>query len=77
MSWESVLRIDGMIKLLLEMHRVAYLPIESVSMQERVRAVEFTLARAGVKPVEKVSQGTFVDGGPYDTLVRRIAGRAG
>ena len=49
-SWESVLRIDGMIKLLLEMHRVAYLPIESVSMQERVRAVEFVLGRAGIAP---------------------------
>ena len=49
-SWESVLRIDGMVKLLLEQHRISYLPIESVSMQERVRAVEFVLAQAGVKP---------------------------
>ncbi len=48
-SWESVLRIDGMVKLLLEQHRISYLPIESVSMQERVRAVEFVLDRAGVK----------------------------
>ena len=47
-SWESVLRIDGMIKLLLEQYRISYLPIESVSMQERVRAVEFVLARCGV-----------------------------
>jgi hypothetical protein len=44
-SWESVVRIDGMIKLLLEQHRIDYLPIESVSMQERVRAVEFVLRR--------------------------------
>jgi nicotinamide riboside kinase len=49
-SWESVLRIDGMIKLLLEQYRVSYLPIESVSMQERVRAVEFVLGRAGLRP---------------------------
>jgi hypothetical protein len=48
-SWESVLRIDGMVKLLLEQHRVSYLPIESVSMQERVRAVEFTLERCGMR----------------------------
>ena len=48
-SWESVLRIDGMVKLLLELHRVSYLPIESVSMQERVRAVEFTLHRSGME----------------------------
>jgi len=47
-SWESVLRIDGMIKLLLEMHRIPYLPVESVSMQERVRAVDFVLRRSGL-----------------------------
>jgi nicotinamide riboside kinase len=49
-SWESVLRIDGMVKLLLEQHRISYLPIESVSMQERVRAIEFVLARCGLSP---------------------------
>jgi nicotinamide riboside kinase len=49
LSWDSVVRIDGMIKLLLEQHRVRYLPIESVSMQERVRAVEFVLGRAGLE----------------------------
>jgi nicotinamide riboside kinase len=49
-SWESVLRIDGMVKLMLEQYRVSYLPIESVSMQERVRAVEFVLGRAGMAP---------------------------
>ena len=31
--WDSVLRIDGMVKLMLEQHGIAYLPIESVSMQ--------------------------------------------
>lgn len=44
-DWESVVRIDGMVKLLLEMYRVDYLPIESLSMQERVRAVQFVLGR--------------------------------
>jgi predicted ATPase len=48
-SWDSVLRIDGMIKLMLEMHRIPYLPVESVSMQERVRAVDFILSRAGLQ----------------------------
>jgi len=53
-SWDSVLRIDGMVKLMLEQHGVSYLPIESVSMQERVRAVEFVLARCGIaQPVPK------------------------
>ena len=37
-----------MVKLMLEQHRISYLPIESVSMQERVRAVEFVLSRCGV-----------------------------
>jgi len=49
-TWESVLRIDGMVKLLLEQHRVSYLPVESVSMQERVRAAEFVLSREGLQP---------------------------
>jgi nicotinamide riboside kinase len=47
-SWDSVLRIDGMVKLMLEQHNISYLPLESVSMQERVRAVEFVLARCGL-----------------------------
>jgi len=51
-SWESVLRIDGMIKLLLEQYRISYLPVESVSMQERVRAVEFVLRRSNVVPAQ-------------------------
>lgn len=45
-TWESVLRIDGMIKLMLEQGRIPYLPIESVAMQERARAVDFVLKRA-------------------------------
>jgi hypothetical protein len=55
-TWESVLRIDGMIKLMLEQSRIPYLPIESVAMQERARAVDFVLKRtaglAQVAPVE-------------------------
>lgn len=51
-SWDSVLRIDGMVKLMLEQHRISYLPLESVSMQERVRAVEFVLARCGLRVAE-------------------------
>src|SRR5262249_29585823 len=45
-SWDSVLRIDGMVKLMLEQHRISYLPLESVSMQERVRILEFVIGRA-------------------------------
>src|SRR5262252_8256463 len=47
-SWDSIIRIDGMIKLLLEQHRISYLPLESVPMQERVRAVEFVMGRVAL-----------------------------
>lgn len=60
-SWESVLRIDGMVKLLLEQYSISYLPIESVSMQERVRAVQFVLAREGLRP--GMSNGRATNGG--------------
>jgi nicotinamide riboside kinase len=52
LTWDSVLRIDGMIKLLLEQSRIPYLPIESALMQERARAVDFVLKKvAGLQVV--------------------------
>ena len=42
-TWESVLRSDGMIMLMLEQSRSPYLPIESVAMLERARAGDFVL----------------------------------
>ena len=42
-EWDSVVRIDGMIKLMLEQHRIRYLPIDTPNMQERVRVVQFVL----------------------------------
>jgi len=45
-EWTSVVRIDGMMKLMLEQHRIRYLPIDTPNMQERVRAVEFVLGSA-------------------------------
>ena len=50
-TWDSVIRIDGMIKLMLEQFRVPYMPIDTASMQERVRAVEFVLNRMGAQQV--------------------------
>ncbi len=47
--WEEVVRIDGMVKLLLEMFRVPYIPVDSLPMQERVRLVESVLALAGLE----------------------------
>lgn len=48
-DWDSVVRIDGMVKLLLEQFGIRYLPIDTPSMQERVRAVEFVLTRLGIE----------------------------
>jgi len=49
LAWEEVVRIDGMVKFLLEMFDVPYLPVESLSMQERVRMIQRTLELAGVR----------------------------
>ncbi len=55
-TWDSVLRIDGMIKLMLEQYRIPYLPVESGLMQERARAVDFVLRRtAGLQIVSPTS----------------------
>jgi predicted ATPase len=51
LDWEEVVRIDGMVKLLLEMFGVPYIPVESLSMQERVRLVERVLDLSGYEPV--------------------------
>ena len=48
LEWEEVVRIDGMVKLLLEVFDVPYIPVESLSMQERVRLVERVLDLAGL-----------------------------
>ncbi len=48
LDWEEVLRIDGMVKLLLEMFDVPYIPVASLAMQERIRLVERVLDLAGV-----------------------------
>ena len=49
-AWEEVVRIDGMVKMLLEMFGVSYIPVESLPMQERIRLVENVLGLAGFQP---------------------------
>lgn len=56
LAWEEVVRIDGMVKLLLEMFAVPYIPVESLSMQERVRGVERVLDLAGLVPTHERRQ---------------------
>jgi hypothetical protein len=48
LEWGEVVRIDGMVKLMLEIFDVPYIPVESLSMQERVRLVERVLDLAGL-----------------------------
>ena len=47
-EWEEVVRIDGMVKLLLEQFDIPYIPVATLSMQERVRLVERVLDLAGM-----------------------------
>lgn len=54
LDWEDVVRIDGMVKLMLEMFSVPYIPVASLSMQERVRLVERVLALAGMAPAPAI-----------------------
>ncbi len=56
-DWEAVLQIDGMIKLMLEMFAVPYVPMASLSMQERVRLMQRVLTLAGVEPVGEATAG--------------------
>jgi nicotinamide riboside kinase len=49
-QWEEVLRIDGMVKLMLELFGIPYIPVDCLAMQERVRLLERVFALAGLKP---------------------------
>jgi nicotinamide riboside kinase len=51
-SWEEVLRIDGMVKFMLEFFEVPYIPVESLSMQERTRLIDRVLELGGVPRVQ-------------------------
>lgn len=44
-TWEGIIRIDAMIKFVLEQYEVPYIPIDTASMQERVRTVQFIMKR--------------------------------
>ena len=55
-EWEEVLRIDGMVKIMLEMFDIPYLPVQSLPMQERIRLVERVLDLSGAKSVKKPAE---------------------
>jgi len=48
-DWEEVVRIDGMVKLLLELFAIPYVPVDCLPMQERTRLVESVLSLAGLE----------------------------
>jgi hypothetical protein len=48
-TWDDILRIDGMVKLLLELHDVDYITIDTLNMAERARAVRGVLSAVGVR----------------------------
>ncbi len=52
LEWEEVVRIDGMVKLFLEMYDIPYIPVESLSMQERVRTVQRVLELGGLTQLQ-------------------------
>jgi len=53
--WDGMVRIDGMVKLLLELNRVDYVPIESALMQQRCHVVDQTLAVYKAPPPPKIT----------------------
>ncbi|MCR9246710.1 MAG: ATP-binding protein [bacterium] len=74
LTWEDVVRIDGMVKLMLEMFDVPYIPVESLSMQERVRLVERVL---GLTELEATERGASELGGTQPGAGRGGSARAG
>lgn len=51
-SWDDVLRVDGMVKLMLELFSIAYIQVDCLSMQERVRLIDRVLDLAGMRPIK-------------------------
>ncbi|MFK7741587.1 MAG: AAA family ATPase [Planctomycetota bacterium] len=60
-TWDDVVRADGMIKLLLEQFEVPYIPVASLSMQQRVRLTERCLDLAGMTREQAGSDATSAD----------------
>ena len=69
LEWEEVVRIDGMVKLMLEMFAVPYVPVDCLPMQERVRCVERVLSLAGFRP--RSAERTYLTSPGLDLDVRR------
>lgn len=67
--WDEVVRIDGMVKLMLEWFDVPYIPVASLQMQERVRLLDRTLTLVGL---ERLPEGAPAEEGvPAVQISRR------
>jgi predicted ATPase len=51
LDWEELIRIDGMIRLLFELHDIDYVSLASSGMAERARTVRAVLRAAGAPPL--------------------------
>lgn len=51
-DWDELVRIDGMVKLLLEQNDIDYVVISTLSMAERARTVRAVLKAHGLAPVQ-------------------------
>lgn len=52
-DWEEIVRIDGMVRMLLELNDIDYVVIDSLKMAERARTVRAVLRAIGVMPTTK------------------------
>lgn len=75
-DWEAVIRIDGMVKFMLEWFGISYIPLASLSMQERIRMVERVLSISGVSRAGP-NCSLEADNGRPGELRRRASLRAG
>lgn len=50
-QWEEIVRIDAMVRMLLELNDIDYVVIESSKMPERARTIRAVLRAAGVTPI--------------------------
>ena len=53
-NWEEILRIDGMVKLLLEIQDIDYVTIDTLNMAERARTMRCVLSALRVRQVAPV-----------------------
>jgi len=60
-NWEEVVRIDGMVKFMLEWFSVPYIPMASLSMQERIRMIDRTLSLTGMQRRDETRGSASVD----------------